>query len=73
MGDFRLKLSFVLLPRRLAVKDNEGFRFIGWVWMQKALLVNNLNHGWIAFIEDQTDEKLTTCPCCKNPMKLKGG
>lgn len=72
MGIYRKKIEFVYLPRRLAVKDVDGFRFVGWVWMQKALLVQNLNHGWIAFVEDQTDEKLETCPCCKNPINLKG-
>lgn len=73
MEGYRLKISFLLLPRRLAVRDGEGFRFVGWAWMQKALLINNLNHGWVAFVEDQTNEKLEVCPCCKKPMKLKGG
>jgi hypothetical protein len=45
--------------------EPEGFDFVGWVWMQKAYLVNNLNHGWIAIAQDQTEEYLTRCPCCK--------
>ena len=57
-------------PVRLAVQNGKpgemtGFRFVGWVWRQRARLVNNINHGWIAFVDDQTEEKLRdTCPEC---------
>ena len=53
---------------------NNSFEFVGWVWRQKAFLVNNLNHGWIAFVEDQTPEKLSQCPCCGRPnTPISGG
>lgn len=62
----RFKVAYVpwWRPVRLAVKTNEGFDFVGWVWRQKAYLVNNLNHGWIAFLDQQTPENLSKCPCC---------
>lgn len=36
MSDSRFKVAFCIRPRRLAVKDAEGMKFVGWVWMQKA-------------------------------------
>lgn len=51
-------------PLRLATRTPDGFIFIGWVWRQKARLVLNANHGWIAFDDEQTPEKLKTCACC---------
>lgn len=57
-------------PVRLAVREKVEFdltrmRFVGWVWMQQAYMVKNLNHGWVAFLEDQTEDKLKRCPYCK--------
>ena len=51
----------------MVLKTDECARFIGWVWMQPAFLVNSLNHGWIAFVSDQTEENLIICPMCKRP------
>lgn len=66
------KIAYVYWPRRLAITDHDGsMRFIGWVWMQKAFLTNNFNHGWIAFVDNQTEKNLETCPCCKR--QLNGG
>lgn len=66
----RWKTSFCLWPRRLVTKEGDGvMRFIGWVWMQRAYLTNNINHGWIAFVDNQTPEYLDVCPCCKKPVK----
>ena len=71
------KVSFVIWPRRLArhrdnIREN-GFEFIGWVWLQKACLTNNINHGWIAFLENQTEEKINpkVCECCKQLLLNK--
>lgn len=50
-------------PVRLAAKRGDGFEFIGWVWNQTAYLVRNLNHGYIAFVEDQTPEKIDVWKC----------
>lgn len=66
----RWKTTFVLWPRRLAVNEGGGgMRFIGWVWLQRAYLTNNLNHGWVAFLDNQTPEYLNKCPCCKRALK----
>ena len=36
--------------------------FIGWVWMQRAALTNNLNHGWVAFLDAKPEpEKCKKC------------
>lgn len=62
-------------PVPLAVKKldangrMESFDFVGYVWRQKAYLVKNLNHGWIAFVDEQDENHLNTCPCCG---KLRG-
>lgn len=66
----RFKVAYVpwYRPVRLVKKSGPGtFDVVGWVWRQKAYLVNNLSHGWIAFVEDQTDAKLNTCPSCGRP------
>ena len=50
----------------------EHYRRIGWVWNQKAYLVDNMVEGWVAFAEDQTPEKIDVwwCSCCG--MELDG-
>ena len=49
--------------------DDKPAERIGWVWNQKAYIVNNLHAGWIAFVDDQTHNKLSIediwrCPYC---------
>lgn len=70
MSTPRFKVEYVpwWRPIRLAARNENGFDFIGWVWRQKAYMVNNINHGWIAFLEDQTLKNLTICHCCKQPL-----
>lgn len=63
------KVTFVLWPRRLAVKEAEGFSFVGWVWWQRARLVKNSYHGWIAFQDQQKEEHLRVCGSCGKPLK----
>lgn len=62
----RNKVKFCFIPRKLCVHNETHFQFVGWVWWQKAYLVKNLNHGWIAFVNDQNEDKLnhTTCRKC---------
>jgi len=71
MSEPRWKVEYVpwWRPRRLAVKQGESNNFVGWVWRQKAYLTNNIHHGWVAFVEHQTEEKLTCCPQCKRPLE----
>ena len=75
MNEPRFKIAWVpwYRPIRLARRrsDNSGIHhdFVGWCWRQKARQVNNLNHGWIAFVEDQTPQRLATCPCCDMPLE----
>ena len=58
------------IPLMLRERDKEGnysnFKRVGWVWNQRAYLVNNIHEGWIAFAEDQTEENLNVwnCPHC---------
>jgi hypothetical protein len=36
--------------------------FIGWVWLQEVHLTNNLNHGWVAFLDSKPwPKKCKTC------------
>lgn len=65
----RFKIAYVWWPRPLMQKHEKGFDQIGWVWRQKARLVNNMHHGWIAFVEEQTEPLLRTCPCCEQPLE----
>ena len=53
-----IKTAFVWWPTRLArfVPDPQAIRgnrmeFIGWVWWRTAVLTNNLNHGWVVFLD----------------------
>ena len=50
----------------------KNYRRIGWVWNQKAYLVDNMVEGWVAFAKDQTPEKIDVwwCSCCG--MELDG-
>lgn len=58
-----VQLRWWNLPIRLAHRDKDGLKFVGWVWNQRAYLVKNLNHGWIAFVEDQTPENIDIWFC----------
>ena len=75
MSEPMRKITYVpwYRPVRLAAwsTDRSHFNFVGWVWRQKAYLVNNLAHGWIAFVEDQTPEKLNTCLACGQRIPQK--
>lgn len=68
----RYKTIFCIIPRRLARhcidqdKDSlnqSQMEFIGWVWMQRASLVKNINHGWVSFLDHKPPE--LPCPTCK--------
>jgi len=56
MSNFKTK--FCWWPVRLARHtkyngplEESSMEFIGWVWMQRANLTKNLNHGWVAFLD----------------------
>lgn len=51
-------------PIMLCAHTENGIKQVGWVWRQTVYAVDNLNHGWIAFVEDQTHENLAKCPHC---------
>lgn len=56
-------------PIPLYRKTAEGFTKIGWIWNQPAYIVNNIHYGWVAFVDDQTEERLKyldiwSCQCC---------
>ena len=69
MSEAAFKVVKVPWYRRypLLVREPEGHRQIGWVSGQQAYMVNNLHHGWVAFVEDQTPDKIDHwfCPNCK--------
>lgn len=69
----RFKVTFVLRPRRLAVVDeDDSIRFIVWVWMQRAYIVKNVYHGWIAYVHNQKPEMIEKCPSCNRPFNTTG-
>lgn len=55
----RFKTKFCWWPVRLArhIKDappdKPNMEFIGWVWLQRAHLTKNLNHGWVCFLDSE--------------------
>ena len=61
-------------PVPLYDKQNgeEHYRRVGWIWNQRAYLVNNLVEGWVAFVKDQTPENLECwfCTNCGTSMPL---
>ena len=60
MSNFKTK--FCWWPVRLARHTGEEMEFIGWVWLQEANLTNNLNHGWVAFLDAKPwPKKCKTC------------
>ena len=66
MSRFKTKFCWwpVLLARRVEPTYHNGptLEKIGWVWMQRAYLVNNLNHGWIAVLDTKLEpEKCKKC------------
>ena len=80
----RFKTKFCWWPVRLAryrivpeCIDERGQRwpseertmeFIGWVWMQRAALTNNLNHGWVAFLDAKPEPEPEKCKKCGQPL-----
>ena len=64
-----VRLRWWNLPVPLYRKDSDKFTKVGWIWNQPAYLVKNIHVGWVAFIEDQTAERLKhfevwSCSCC---------
>ena len=58
------KTKFCWLPVRLArnvKREPEDIgpvlEFIGWTWMEKAYLTNNINHGWINILDSKPIQK----------------
>lgn len=63
------KLRWWNFPIPLYRKDSDKWTKIGWIWNQPAYIVKNIHHGWIAFVEDQTQARLSyldvwSCNCC---------
>ena len=57
----RFKTKFCWWPVRLALYEEDrapAMAFIGWIWLQEAHLTNNINHGWIAFLDDQPAKRV---------------
>lgn len=75
MSGLRYRVAYVpwWRPIRLARLHSDGFDFVGWVWRAKAYQVKLQYYGWIAFVEDQTPEKLACCPQCNRPMDSARG
>ena len=66
MSDSRFKVAHIKWwhrPVKLIKRNGAFFEQVGWVWNQRAYLVNNLSEGWIAFIEDQTPENINVWFC----------
>lgn len=63
-----VKLRWWQKPIPLYDKNSgsDEWRRVGWVWNQRAYLVNNMTTGWIAFVQDQVPEKIDDwfCPHC---------
>ena len=56
-------------PIPLYRKDPDKWVKVGYVWNQRAFIVKNMYEGWVAFLDDQTEERLSyldvwSCDCC---------
>ena len=47
------KTKFCWWPVPLARHIGDGMEFIGWVWMTRANLTRNINHGWVCFLDSK--------------------
>jgi len=53
-----IKQKFCWFPMRLAryIEDappnKPNMEFIGWVWWKTVTASNNINHGWVTFLDD---------------------
>jgi hypothetical protein len=55
----RIKTVFLWWPVRLARltgtsmthSSTPTIEIIGWVWLKRATISNNINHGWLAFLD----------------------
>jgi hypothetical protein len=69
----RFKTQFCIIPRRLAARvenptpNEPSLKFVGWVWMQRAALVENYNHGWISVVGREPDQDM--CSKCGQVMR----
>jgi len=56
----RIKTVFLWWPVRLARltgttlarSSTPTIEIIGWVWLTRATISNNINHGWLAFLDE---------------------
>ncbi|MDP1634580.1 MAG: hypothetical protein Q8L69_07840 [Gallionellaceae bacterium] len=56
----RIKTVFLWWPVRLARltgttlahSSTPTIEIIGWVWLKRATISNNINHGWLAFLDE---------------------
>lgn len=68
----KFKTRFCWWPVRLArhIKDPDShiskMEFIGWVWLQRADLVHNMNHGWVCFLDSVP--YVPKCKTCGQPL-----
>lgn len=67
----RFQIRFAWWPiRQVAKQESGGFDFTGAVyWLRRVNAVNNLAHGWIAFVDAQTPEHFARCPACNQLLK----
>lgn len=71
----RFKTIFCVRPYKLArhvegaPPDAPNMEFIGWVWLQRAALTNNFNHGWVAFLDAKLEPK--RCSKCGQTLPPK--
>lgn len=72
-GESRHRVRFAWLPIRQVARTGSGlgeFDFTGAVyWFRCVYAVNNLYHGWIAHMEQQTEENLRRCAHCNGTGK----
>ncbi len=69
--NFKTKFCWFPVPlyRQLEPSPDRygNLELIGWTWMVRAPLVNNLNLGWIHILDSTPYEY--TCPTCKQKVR----
>lgn len=71
----RFRIIYAWWPiREVRQAPSGGFEFTGrYYWRCNVNAVKNAYEGWIAFEDQQTEEHLSRCPACNQPLARKEG
>ena len=57
-----------LTGKNLAYSSTPTIEIIGWVWLKRATISKNINHGWLAFLDETT--LIQRCKACGQELPM---